>query len=164
MHGGNHFEHYLAPVFESNAPHVTPAANPAESQGPSELTLTLAASGAGVIGFLLAWFVYHRRRDLAPRLRDRFKGAYAVLENKYFVDEFYGEAIVRPLVGLSRTVLWKFVDAGLIDGTVNSSAEAMRDVGGGVRQMQSGNIRSYAGWVALGAACVVAYMVWLGVR
>ena len=30
--------------------------------------------------------------------------------------------------------------------------------------MQSGNIRSYAGWVAVGAAAVIAYMVWMGRR
>jgi hypothetical protein len=29
--------------------------------------------------------------------------------------------------------------------------------------MQSGNIRSYAAWVAIGGAAVIAYMVWLGV-
>jgi len=98
------------------------------------------------------------------KLRERFHSAYMVLENKYYVDELYAAVIVRPVIDFSRAVLWRFVDAGLIDGTIQSSAHAVRDVGGGVRQMQSGNIRSYAGWVALGAACVVAYMVWLGVR
>ena len=169
LHGGNHFEHYLAPVFESYAPpaheiHATAAAEPAEPQGVSEIALTLTATGAGLAGFLLAWFLYHRRRDLVPKLRDRFQGAYSMLENKYYVDELYGATIVRPIVGFSRTVLWRFVDAGLIDGSINNSAHAARDVSDGVRHMQSGNIRSYAGWVAVGAACVLAYMVWMGVR
>ena len=31
-----------------------------------------------------------------------------------------------------------------------------------VRHMQSGNLRSYAGWVAAGAAAVIAYMIWMG--
>ena len=56
------------------------------------------------------------------------------------------------------------IDAGAIDGTINEAAEAARDVSNGVRRMQSGNIRSYAGWVALGGAAVVAYMVWVGVK
>ena len=30
--------------------------------------------------------------------------------------------------------------------------------------MQSGNIRSYAGWMAAGAAVVIAYMIWVGTR
>jgi NADH-quinone oxidoreductase subunit L len=32
------------------------------------------------------------------------------------------------------------------------------------RRMQSGSIRSYAGWVALGAACVLAFMIYVGTR
>ena len=164
--GSNHFEHYLSPVFESYAPmtHEAASSEPAEPQGPSEVTLTIAATGAALLGIGLAWFLYYKRTDLTPKLRARFAGAYATLENKYYVDEIYGAAIVRPLIGLSRAVLWRFVDAGIIDDSINHTAHAVREVGGGVREMQSGNIRSYAGWVAVGAACVLAYMVWLGVR
>ena len=82
-------------------------------------------------------------------MRDKFRGAYTVLDsNKYYVDELYGAAIVKPILGFSRVVLWRFIDAGLIDSSITNSAHAVRDVGGGVREMQSGNIRSYAGWVA----------------
>src|SRR6185312_7253127 len=140
------------------------AALPGEAHGPSEIALTLTATGAGLLGFLLAWFLYSKRRDLVPKLRDTFHAAYVTLENKYYVDELYGAVIVRPILGFSRAVLWRFVDAGVIDGSINNSARAVRGVGSGTRHMQSGNIRSYAGWVALGAGCIVAYMVWLGVR
>jgi hypothetical protein len=30
--------------------------------------------------------------------------------------------------------------------------------------MQSGSVRSYAGWVAAGAALVLAYLIWVGTR
>jgi len=164
--GSNHFEHFLAPVFESNSPtaHEVAASEPAEPQGPSEMALTVTATGAALLGIGLAWFLYSRRRDLPEKLRQRFNAAYVTLDNKYYVDELYGAAIIRPIIGFSRAVLWRFMDAGIIDGSINNSAHAVRDVGGGIREMQSGNIRSYAGWVALGAAFVVAYMVWLGVR
>jgi NADH-quinone oxidoreductase subunit L len=166
--GSNHFEHFLAPVFEQYAPTaeggVISAAMPKEGQQPSEIALSLAATGCGLAGFLLAWFLYSKRRDLVPKLRDTFHGVYVTLENKYYVDELYGAAIVGPLLGFSRAVLWKLIDAGLIDGSVNNGAYAVRRIGDGTRHMQSGNIRSYAGWVAVGAAFVLAYMVWLGVH
>jgi NADH-quinone oxidoreductase subunit L len=164
--GSNHFEHFLAPVFEQHAAteHEVAASNPAEPTGPSEVTLTVAATGAAVLGIALAWLLYYRRRDLPAKLRDQLQTAYTILENKYYVDEFYAAALVRPLIAGSRTVLWRFMDAGVIDGTVNETAEAARDVSNAARQMQSGNIRSYAGWIALGGAAVVVYMVWLGVR
>ena len=54
--------------------------------------------------------------------------------------------------------------AGLIDGAVDGSAAGAQEVSDEMRHMQSGNIRSYAGWVAVGAAAVIAFMVWRGVR
>jgi len=52
----------------------------------------------------------------------------------------------------------------VIDATLDDSADGARRISDTLRQMQSGNIRSYAGWVAAGAAAVIAYMVWMGAR
>jgi len=59
---------------------------------------------------------------------------------------------------------WRTVDQGVIDGTLNGGADAARELSDGVRHMQSGNLRSYAGWIAVGAAAVIVYMVWVGTR
>ncbi|HEU5453814.1 MAG TPA: NADH-quinone oxidoreductase subunit L, partial [Terriglobales bacterium] len=117
-----------------------------------------------LLGIGLAWLLYYKRTDLPGKLRASFAGTYSTLENKYYVDEAYAATIVGPIIGFSRAVLWKLVDATLIDGTVNETAHAATDVSNGFRQMQSGNIRSYAGWVALGGAAIMVYMVWLGVH
>ena len=164
--GSNHFEHFLAPVFEAQAATggEAAAAAPQETKGPPEIALTVAATGAALLGIGLAWLLYCKRTDLPDKLRASFRGVYATLEHKYYVDEVYAAAIVWPIVGFSRAVLWKVVDATAIDGTVNETAHAATDVSNGFRHMQSGNIRSYAGWVVLGGAAIVVYMVWLGVR
>jgi NADH-quinone oxidoreductase subunit L len=52
----------------------------------------------------------------------------------------------------------------VIDDTVNNAADGARHVSDEVRHMQSGNLRSYAGWIAAGSALVIAYMIWMGVR
>ena len=52
----------------------------------------------------------------------------------------------------------------MIDGTLDDTADAARDLSDTTRRMQSGNLRSYAGWISLGAAAVIAYMVWIGMR
>jgi NADH-quinone oxidoreductase subunit L len=163
--GSNHFEHFLAPVFEERATAPeSAAAGAAQGQAPSEISLTAATTGAALLGIALAWLMYYKRRELPETLRQRFQGVYSALEHKYYVDEIYGWLFVQPIIEGSRAVLWRAIDAGAIDGTFNESAEAARDVSNSVRRMQSGNIRSYAGWVALGGAAVVAYMVWLGVK
>ena len=70
-----------------------------------------------------------------------------------------------PIAWLLLTlVLWRGIDANTIDAAVNDSAAVARNLSDGVRRMQSGNIRSYAAWVAAGAAAVLVYMVWMGVR
>ena len=52
-------------------------------------------------------------------------------------------------------MLWKGADAGLIDGTVNGVGTVAQKVGGVLRQMQSGNIRSYATWVLFGSVLAI---------
>jgi len=76
------------------------------------------------------------------------------------VDQLYLGAIVRPLLWLSSNVLWKVVDAGAIDGTVNGVAHGAEAVGDTLRHTQSGNTRSYAVWVIVGAIVVFAIIFW----
>ena len=86
------------------------------------------------------------------------KGLYTLVYNKYFVDEIYDAAVVKPVVNGSREVLWKGVDVGLIDGAANGVGARARDIGGVLRLLQSGNIRSYATWVLLGSVVVIVAM------
>ena len=70
--------------------------------------------------------------------------------------------MVDPVVEGSTKLLWQSVDVGVIDATVNGSATLAKTLSGEARRMQSGNIRSYGAWVAIGAAALVAYMLWIG--
>jgi NADH-quinone oxidoreductase subunit L len=70
---------------------------------------------------------------------------------------------VNPLVNGSTRILWQGIDRKVIDKTVNDAGYGAREVSDEVRHMQSGNLRSYAGWIAAGAAILIAYMVWQGV-
>jgi NADH-quinone oxidoreductase subunit L len=56
------------------------------------------------------------------------------------------------------------VDRKIIDAAVNDAGDAARQVSDEVRHMQSGNIRSYAGWIAAGSAAVIAFMIWMGME
>jgi NADH-quinone oxidoreductase subunit L len=59
----------------------------------------------------------------------------------------------------SRLVLGTLVDGGLVNGSGYGAGAATRGLGSLVRRIQSGNIRSYAGWLALGAAAVIIVMI-----
>jgi NADH-quinone oxidoreductase subunit L len=84
------------------------------------------------------------------------RGIYNTLLHKYYVDEIYDALIVKPLLWLSRNVLWQTVDVRVIDAAVNGVAEGATGIGDGVRHTQSGNTRSYAVWVVIGALVIIA--------
>jgi len=169
--GSDRFDHFLDPVFHSvrvAEPRGESAVAPVEPAEHEDRGTELAFMGISVaaasIGFLGAWFLYYKRTDLPAKLAAAAGGLYRLVLDKYRIDELYGATIIHPIVLLSTNVLWKGVDATLIDGTLNESAAGARDISDGLRHMQSGNIRSYAGWVAFGAAVVIAFMVWKGVQ
>ena len=118
---------------------------------------------AALLGFALAWQLYFHRPELPQKIAASIAGLYQVVFNKYYVDEFYAALVVKPLILGSTDVLWKGVDRKVIDDTVNNAADGALQVSDEARHMQSGNLRSYAGWIAAGAAAVIAYMIWRGV-
>jgi len=122
------------------------------------------AVGIALAGFLVAAWFYLRRRDTPERLSKSFSRAYALLLNKYYVDEIYDAILVKQLVWLSTRVLWNAVDEGAIDGSVNGLADGAQAVGGRLRRVESGNTRSYAAWVVVGAILFIAMVLWPTLR
>jgi NADH-quinone oxidoreductase subunit L len=120
-----------------------------------DMTLMAISVAAGVIGILVALVMYVLQPGMADSLAGSVKGLYTLVYNKYFVDELYDAAVVKPVVDGSRVLLWKGVDVGVIDGMANGIASRARDVGGVLRLLQSGNIRSYAAWVLFGSVLVI---------
>ena len=157
---GGRFEHFLAPVFGEGA---TAAATEALSQS-TEITLMVISVAAAVLGFYLAYVLYLKRPELPQTIAEALGGFYRAVVNKYYVDEIYANLFVKPLVDGSTRILWHGVDQGVIDAAINDTADGARHVSDAARHMQSGNVRSYAGWVAIGGAVIIAYMIWMGVR
>ncbi|MFZ0037634.1 MAG: NADH-quinone oxidoreductase subunit L [Candidatus Acidiferrales bacterium] len=169
--GPDHFQNFLRPVFEA-----APAAAAATTEGAKEASVTpgsalvssLFAPGVivALIGFLTAWWFYIRRPDVPKKLAQSVHGLYTLLLNKYYVDEIYLAVIIRPLLWISTNILWHVVDEGLIDGAVNGAGHTARGIGQQARKLQSGNARSYAAWVVIGAVCVTVLVlgVWGMVR
>jgi len=157
---GNRFEHFLEPVFGSGVVEATgEAANSMQEYVLMGISITVA-----LLGFLLAYVLYISKPYLPQKIADGLNGFYTTVLNKYYVDELYSRLFVKPLIDGSTSILWQGVDRRVIDDSVNDAADAAQHISDEVRHMQSGNLRSYAGWIAAGSAAVVAYMIWMGVR
>ena len=75
------------------------------------------------------------------------------------MDEIYDAILVHPLVLGAREFLWKFVDVLIIDGLVNGVGRAVRSLADGLRQMQTGYVRTYAGWILFGGIVIVFWFL-----
>jgi NADH-quinone oxidoreductase subunit L len=153
--GIDSFGRFLEPVFTMYAPKAESAIAVSESAASPAMALLHALTGwpviVGILGLLVAWWFYIKSPETPKRLAKSLYGLYTLVFHKYYVDEIYAALIVRPLLWISTNVLWHVVDEGAIDGTVNGVATAARESGGELRKLQSGNTRSYAAWVILGA-------------
>jgi NADH-quinone oxidoreductase subunit L len=155
----NGFEHFLEPVFGSEFPKTI-----TEGSGNTEWLLMGISVLFAFTGLVLAYVLYVSKPYLPDKIAASMNGFYELVLNKYYVDEIYAKVFVKPLVDGSTKILWQGVDRRVIDDTVNNAADGARHVSDEVRHMQSGNVRSYAGWIASGAAAVIAYMIWWGMR
>jgi len=165
--GPDYFDNFLHPVFTMYAP-----AAPAHSEvtEPAGMMLFHALTGWPVLialaGLLLAWWFYIKSPQTPKKLADTLRAPYTLVLHKYYVDELYNAAIIQPLLWISTNVLWHVVDETVIDGTVNGVARVARESGSQLREIQSGNARTYATWVVIGAvgATVLMFGLWEMVR
>jgi NADH-quinone oxidoreductase subunit L len=147
-------DHWLEPVVGESTKLVVagaPEASPSLEYGLVGLAVLIAVAGIALAVMRLKPAALVPKRE-APQE----EGFEKVLLNKYYVDEIYDDAVVKPVVGISRGVLWRGVDAGLIDGLgVNGSAYLTRFVGWVGSQLQSGQLGTYAWVLALGVLAVL---------
>jgi len=160
--GVNHFQHFLAPVLATSSESVAVSATES-APGGSEIVQALLGAPviAGLLGFLLAWWLYIRSPETPKKIAASLSPIFTLLSGKYFVDELYAAVIARPLVWVSKNILWHVVDEGAIDGAVNGVASVSLESGDRLRRATSGNVRSYAAWILLGAVIFTSLLLWM---
>ncbi len=151
----NVLEHTLEPAI-AHAPliegHAETAAA-AHGDAAAEVALIVVSTVIAALGIGIGWMVFKKRPTLAmPR----------ILENKYYVDEIYDAALIRPIVAGSREGLWKMFDIGVIDGLLHSMGQAVTELGRIGRYLQAGFVRGYAAIILFGALILIGVFAYLG--
>ncbi len=118
-----------------------------------ERLLTLISVIIAIVGIGIGWRVFQRRPLLQmPR----------IIENKYYVDEFYDAVAVKPILVTAREGLWKLFDIGVIDGFLHSLGRAVTEAGRLIRYMHAGFVRGYAAIILVGALVVIGIFAYFG--
>ena len=131
----------------------------------------LTSLAASLGGLYLGWRVYRNQPvGAADPLEKALGGLYPWLKNKYYVDEAYQMLLIRPAAWLAETVVYRWVDRGMIDGilhaigrfglrlgqalrsgfdvpVINGAGDAtgvsVRALGGQLRKLQTGHVQQY---------------------
>ena len=91
---------------------------------------------------------------------DPDRGLALVLNRKYYIDELYDTIVVRPVVWLSRAVLWRGVDQGVVDGAaVNGMARLSQGLGWLGSRLQTGQVGVYVVLFLVGALWVLGAVI-----
>ena len=117
-----------------------------------------AALGVALAGIATAAFLYTLYSDVPEKMAQRFRGVYRALEAKYGFDLLYDWFASRVVVGGSEQLLWKRIDASVIDRAVNGTGELMAAAAQRVRLLQSGLVRGYALLILAGTVAVLGYL------
>ncbi len=149
---GNAIDEFLHPVFaaSTHAPHVESVT--------VDIVLLVVSVLAVAIGFVAAYWIYIRNWGLGARLTSNAQWLYDIVYNKYYVDEAYTEAIVKPLRMLA-SALTDTVEERSIDRAVNGLAQLVGLAGEGLRRLQTGLVRNYALAIFAGIVAVMIYFI-----
>jgi NADH-quinone oxidoreductase subunit L len=167
----------LLPAVSMPAEHLSHAAA-------IHVPVTLAAFVTALAGFVLAAAFYWRRALDAEDVRRQFRAIYEFLHNKWYFDELYAACLVRPTLFLARQVarldqrgidwvadglgrlvylgsrLDDWFDRLFVDGLVNLVARWTYAVGLWLRELQTGNLRQYVMFIAVGTVALFILIVY----
>jgi NADH-quinone oxidoreductase subunit L len=133
---------------------------PAPASGASqELLLSALAVATALLGWFIADLFYRQKPARAQALAASAPAAYRLLANKYYVDQILNDYLVRPLLATSNYFLEWVVEKAILGGAALLLGGIATFSGMLLQRWQSGNIRSYAAWLATGAAAVLLFLI-----
>ncbi len=151
-HNSDIFVHFLAPVFHTMPEH--------EMSVSTDSWLMIGSITMAILGVFFAWYVYLKSKmQPAKNAAESLPGFYRLVLNKYYVDEIYNAIIIKPLMWVSESFLWKIFDVGVVDGAVNGSAHVTQWASTKLRKIQTGDFQVYVMLFLIGVISVLAYFV-----
>ncbi|MFH1071795.1 MAG: NADH-quinone oxidoreductase subunit L, partial [Candidatus Glassbacteria bacterium] len=158
--GNNAFHHWLAPLLGNENGAVAMAAEAHRYPESVEYLMLVVSVAVALTGIGLAWKLYIRQPEKPAQIARSWPITYQLVYNKYYVDEIYNVFIVQPVKLGSTYLLWKFFDAGIIDGLVNLTGSLVKGLSRLAARLQNGYAQAYAITFILGVALVLGALLW----
>lgn len=149
--GGAHFAEFLKPVVGHPEFHATHA---------QELRVMSVSTTIALIGLIIAAVFYLVKTGIPVRLARNFSVVYRILFNKYYVDELYHYALIRPTLWIADRFIGAVTDAKIIEGVVNGVPRTIGRFADALRKVQTGLAQHYAIIMAAGAMIIIMLILW----
>jgi NADH-quinone oxidoreductase subunit L len=138
----NFLERWLAPVVEESEAHI------GETWAyQNKYLLLVVAIIVAVVGIAASIAVYAKSwiKPIEPK----------VLEQAWYYDNAASRLIAGPGARTFNLIAW--IDANIVDGTVNGVGKLIRNIATSLRRAQSGFVRAYALLISFGAVVILAW-------
>ncbi len=108
---------------------------------------------------VLGWLIYAQKRDWPQRVARRVAPLARLVSKRFYVDEIYDRTIVRPLIWISRKILWQGIDDTVVDGiAVEGTARAAGLFGALASAAETGILQHYLLYFLIGAVLIVGFV------
>lgn len=118
----------------------------------SGLVMVVSAA-VGLLGLYIGWLIYVKGTIRSDVVSSRIPGLAQVLENKYYIDELYEYALVKPLRGLGKAL--NVFDDYVIDGVVRLTGHSVTAIGRVNSRLQRGQLQAYVLTALIGIAILI---------
>lgn len=150
----NLLENFLNPVFEKSLS----IRNSYYPEAHHSISFELILVALSVI-VAIAAIIFAYRKFISKNTFPESKGFAKILENKYYIDEFYDKTVVNPILETSDKFFWKIFDVKIIDGFINSFSRSFTGLADSWKKMQSGVIQDYTTITVIGIVAVILYIL-----
>jgi NADH-quinone oxidoreductase subunit L len=108
-----------------------------------DIMFSIAPVAVGIIGILLAAWLYLKENNKPQEMSDSLGGLYKAAYGKFYIDEIYLFITKKIIFNLiARPAAW--IDRNIVDGLMNGIANTTATVSGWIKGIQSGKVQSYA--------------------
>jgi len=133
---------------------------PAEVAGGMKIILMVVTVLWSAHFSILGWLIYAQKRDWPERIASRIGPLYKFVVNYYYVDKVFDLMLVRPLVWISRNILWRTLDRTVVDGVlIGGSSRIVGFMAALASATETGVLQRYLLYFLVGAVVVVGYLV-----
>ena len=146
---------FLGYAFLGQAPLETLLHPLFESENEPLFTVTTGCIAVAIILAVVLTFKFYRK--YSEELGEPVKW----FRKSFFIDEFYEQAIVSPGKWIAKAIS-SFVEPTVFEGSVTMTGERVREAALQLRQIQSGQIRSYVAWMVIGVVIIIGVVIWGG--